>query len=50
MNQLLIDVSNKNAIIMNKENDENKEIQLSLTTKELIDPQNIDTFARQWVH
>ena len=40
-----VDVSNISATIMRKENDKDKEIQLSLSLKEPIDTQNNDTFC-----
>ena len=40
-----VNIANINATIMNEENDEEKEIHLSLITKELIDEQNNDTFC-----
>ena len=41
-----VEVSNINATIMKEENDEDKEIQLSLSAEEIIDKQNKDTFCR----
>ena len=40
-----VDVSNRNTTIMKGKNDKDKEIQLSLSTKELINAQNTDTFC-----
>ena len=40
-----VNVLNINATIMKNENDENKKIKLSLSTKELIHAQNNHTFS-----
>ena len=42
---LSVDVSNIDVTVIKEDNNEDKEIQLSLSTKELIDGQNNDTFS-----
>ena len=42
---LYVNVSDIDATTMKQENSEDKEVQLSLSTKELIDEENSDTFC-----